>query len=139
MGQAAAPQRKFSENIIELFDVRDVYQDIKNFWQQHRDRLTGNYNPGVASPVPLHRPNISRDRRHEDQGDRAMMDMSVGLGKSLEEIETETLLSHAVGDDQFELVVSSGVDGGEAIVIDSVSSDGGLLPLHAERARSHDA
>ena len=58
---------------------------------------------------------------------------------SLEEIETETLLSHAVGDDQFELVVSSGADGDEAIVIDSVSSDGGLLPLHAERARSHDA
>ena len=139
MGQAAAPQRKFSENIIELFDVRDVYQDIKNFWQQHRDRLTGNYNPGVASPVPLHRSNIARDRRHEDQGDRAMMDMSAGHGKSLEEIETETLLSHAVGDDQFELVVSSGADGDEAIVIDSVSSDGGLLPLHAERARSHDA
>ena len=139
MGQAAAPQRKFSENIIELFDVRDVYQDIKNFWQQHRDRLTGNYNPGVASPVPLHRSNIARDRRHEDQGDRAMMDMSAGHGKSLEEIETETLLSHAVGDDQFELVVSSGADGDEAIAIDSVSSDGGLLPLHAERARSHDA
>ena len=133
MGQPVV-QRKFSENVIELFDVRDVYQDIRNFFQQQRDRFTGKYNPGVVSPTALTRANSTRYPRGRE---RAMLDMTYDR-----DVEAETLLAHAatmpmsVGDDQFDVVVATSAT--DAIVIDSISSDGGLLPLHAEKARSHD-
>lgn len=136
MGQPV-PQRKFSENVIELFDVRDVYQDIKNFFQQQRDRFTGKYNPGTMSPTTstLSRANSARHPRVRDR-----VNMDVTYDGSTAEIESERLLAHAaipIGDDQFDVVAARG--DADAIVIDSVSSDGGLLPLHAEKARSHDA
>lgn len=136
MGQPV-PQRKFSENVIELFDVRDVYQDIKNFFQQQRDRFTGKYNPGTMSPTTstLSRANSARHPRVRDR-----VNMDVTYDGSTADIESERLLAHAaipIGDDQFDVVAARG--DADAIVIDSVSSDGGLLPLHAEKARSHDA
>ena len=139
MGQQVLP-RKFSENVLELFDVRDVYQDIKNFAQQQRDRFTGKYKPGVASPVPSNRASGSR---HNQTGDAALVNMAAAYDKSLESVEAETLLSRGANtnnfaDDQFDVIVSGGSAEGGAIVIDSVSSDGGLAPLNAERPRAHD-
>ena len=139
MGQQVLP-RKFSENVLELFDVRDVYQDIKNFAQQQRDRFTGKYKPGVASPVPSNRASGSR---HNQTGDAALVNMAAAYDKSLESVEAETLLSRGANtnnfaDDQFDVIVSGGSAEGGAIVIDSVSSDGGLAPLNAELPRAHD-
>ena len=157
MGQPVAP-RKFTENVIELFDIRDVYRDIMHFWQQQRDRLTGKYNPGVTSPRhkdSTHVPGRTNSLRAPRSGDRAMVELGGAYKKSLEDAESATLLMNAenviiddadesenIGDDQYDVIVAqgSGVDAG-AIVIDSVSSDGGLAPLHAERpaGRSQDS
>ena len=146
IGQTPVAPRKFTENVIELFDVRDVYRDIVNFWQQQRERFTGKYNPGLASPTApvggLSRANSVRQPR--GAGDLAMLALGGAYKTSLEEAESANLLAHTgpVGEDQFEVigVGESGADGGP-IVIDSVSSDGGLLPLHAERpaGRSHES
>jgi len=135
MGQPLPP-RKFTQNVIELFDVRDVYHDIVYFAQQQRERLSGKYQPGgVMSPgAPLSRSNSVRSPRSP-------------RSPANENAETATLLprgaASALGDDQFEIIVNrvAGDGAGRPIAIDSISSiDTGLAPLHAEPARrTHDA
>lgn len=33
-----APQRKFIDNVRDMFDLRDVYHDVVNFSESNRDR-----------------------------------------------------------------------------------------------------
>jgi hypothetical protein len=36
--QQMAPQRKFIDNVRDMFDLRDVYHDVVNFSESNRDR-----------------------------------------------------------------------------------------------------
>ena len=133
------PQRKFTQNVMDLFDVRDVYHDIVHFAHQQRERISGKYSAGGGGAMSPRAGALSRSNSvRSPRSPRSTFD---------DEVETATLLprgaASALGDDQFEIVVNTvaGDGAGRPIAIDSISSiEPGLAPLRAEPPRrTHDA
>ena len=127
MGQQVLPLNL--GNRLELFDVRDVYQDIKTLHNNSAIGLLENTNPASRRRVPSNRASGSR---HNQTGDGP--GKHGGDDKSLESVEAETLLSRGANtnnfaDDQFDVIVSGGSAEGGAIVSTCFPAfTGGLAP-----------